>query len=46
MPVGKAYLPVRGRDRFSNDDPQLGQAIKNALAALIADGTYRQLLRK
>lgn len=31
---------------FSKDDPKLGEALKKALATLMADGTYRELIRK
>lgn len=31
---------------FSKDDPELGQALKQALAAVMADGTYKDLIRK
>ncbi|WP_245471694.1 hypothetical protein [Bradyrhizobium nanningense] len=31
---------------FSKDDPQFGGQLKHALGALIADGTYGQLLHK
>lgn len=31
---------------FSKNDPQFGQALKEALSAVMADGTYKKLLRK
>ncbi|MGY8685301.1 transporter substrate-binding domain-containing protein [Bradyrhizobium sp. UFLA05-153] len=31
---------------FSKDDPELGQVLKKALTAVIADGTYKNVLRK
>lgn len=41
-PVEKALTGVS----FPKDDPKLGEALKKALAALIADGTYHGLMRK
>ncbi|WP_369726274.1 ABC transporter substrate-binding protein [Bradyrhizobium sp. LLZ17] len=44
--IGEPFYPFMDGIIFSNNDPELGQAIKTAIAAVIADGTYRQILRK
>ncbi|WP_375784914.1 transporter substrate-binding domain-containing protein [Bradyrhizobium sp. Pha-3] len=46
MAIGKPFHSFPNGIVFANDDPQFGQAIKNALGAVMADGTYRDLLRK
>ncbi|WP_375784825.1 transporter substrate-binding domain-containing protein [Bradyrhizobium sp. Pha-3] len=43
--VAKFYPATVGFG-FAKDDPQLGQALKKALAELMADGTYQALPRK
>lgn len=44
--LGKAVIKFMYGMAFRKDDPQFAQALKTALAALIADGTYTKLLRK
>ncbi|NEV02481.1 ABC transporter substrate-binding protein [Bradyrhizobium uaiense] len=44
--LGKPVIKVMYGMGFRKDDLQFGEALKKALAALIADGTYVQLLRK
>lgn len=44
--IGEPFYPFLDGIMFPSDDLQLGQEIKEALAAVIADGTYQQLLRK
>ncbi|MGY3463144.1 ABC-type amino acid transport substrate-binding protein [Bradyrhizobium sp. LM6.11] len=44
--VGKPVIKLLTGMAFSKDDPQFGQELKQALGALIADGTYGQLLQK
>ncbi|WP_353702360.1 transporter substrate-binding domain-containing protein [Bradyrhizobium sp. INPA03-11B] len=44
--LGKPFFSTTLGIAFSKDDPQLGQAIKDALVSLIANGTYQDLLRK
>lgn len=43
---GKPLVKTMYGIGFLKDDPQFGDALKKALAAIIADGTYGQLLRK
>ncbi|MES5485116.1 ABC transporter substrate-binding protein [Bradyrhizobium sp. INPA03-11B] len=44
--LGEPFFNAAFGIAFSKDDPQFGETIKNALAAVIADGTYQELLRK
>lgn len=44
--IGKPFLSVPLGVAFAKDNPELGLALKKALSALIADGTYRDLLHK
>lgn len=44
--IGKPFNAMTLGIGFSKDDPELGQAIKKAIAALMADGTYHRLLHK
>lgn len=44
--IGKPFYTQLSGIGFSKDDPQVGQALKKALAAIIADGTYQKLLQK
>ncbi|MES5487196.1 transporter substrate-binding domain-containing protein [Bradyrhizobium sp. INPA03-11B] len=45
----EALLLEQGENQaigFSKDDPEFGEALKKALAAVIADGTYQKLSRR
>lgn len=44
--IGEPVVKVLTGMAFSKDDPKFGNDLKNALAALLADGTYSRLLRK
>ena len=44
--LGKPFLIQQMGLGFARDDSQFGQKLKQALAALMADGTYKELLRK
>ena len=44
--LGKPFLIQQMGLGFARDDSQFGQKLKQALAALMADGTYQELLRK
>lgn len=44
--IGKPVIKLLTGMAFSKDDPQFGEELKEALGALIADGTYGQLLHK
>lgn len=44
--LGKPFLVQQMGLGFAKDDPQFGQKLKQALAALMADGSYQELLRK
>jgi polar amino acid transport system substrate-binding protein len=44
--LGKPFLVQQMGLGFAKDDSQFGQKLKPALAALIADGSYQELLRK
>lgn len=44
--IGEPFAPFLNGILFSKDDLQLGQEIKNALAAVMADGTYKNLISK
>jgi polar amino acid transport system substrate-binding protein len=44
--LGKPFLVQQMGLGFAKDDSQFGQKLKQALAALIADGSYQDLLRK
>lgn len=44
--VGKPVMKLLTGMAFSKDDPRFGEELKQALGALIADGTYGQLLNK
>lgn len=44
--LGKPFLVQQMGLGFAKDDSPFGQKLKQALAALIADGTYQELLRK
>lgn len=44
--LGKPVVKQLTGMAFSKDNPQFGEELKKGLAALIADGTYGQLLHK
>jgi polar amino acid transport system substrate-binding protein len=44
--VGTPFMVQQMELGFDKKDPQLGEALKKALAALIADGTYQTLASK
>ncbi|WP_354126636.1 transporter substrate-binding domain-containing protein [Bradyrhizobium sp. RT9b] len=44
--LGKPVVKQLTGMAFAKDDPQFGEELKKGLAALIADGTYGQLLQK
>ena len=44
--LGRPFLVQPMGLGFARDDPEFGQKLKQALAALMADGSYQELLRK
>jgi polar amino acid transport system substrate-binding protein len=46
LPIGEPVARQQFGIAFSKSDPDFGQALKKALGAVLADGTYQKLLQK